>query len=146
MQVDGQQTSHQLSEAPHQVTTPGSMLGLDIPHHHPAYLTSPIYAATSHANSPWQAQQQRCFSALQGRTGLCHRAASTPALVSDPQKGLFPASASAGPSLAAPQPEGPTAHWQQTPQAVTTYSRPPSQPCAAPMPVCGSTVAPATSS
>ena len=122
MQVDNEQFSHQLSEAPRQVITPGSMLGQVMPDHQLVYKHCPIYAASEH--SPWQALQQERSSDLQGDTDSHIRAASALPLDLEAPQGLFRASAPARPLAAVPQ--WPSAPWRQTPQAVTTPLQPPS--------------------
>ena len=125
MQVDNEQASYQLSEAPHQVTTPSSTLGLVMPDHQLACKTSPIYAASEHL--PWQAQQQERFSDLQGDIGSHLRAALALPLELKAPQGPFRAHATARPLATVSQLGWPSAHRRQIPQAVTTPPQPPSQ-------------------
>ena len=120
MQVANEQVSCQPSEAPHHFTMPGSTLGSVMADYQPGFQSSPINAASQ--RSPWQAQQQQCFSNLQGGAGPGFKAAAARPLDPEPHKGLFPASAPA------PQPECTTAPWQPTPHVFATPPQPPSQP------------------
>lgn len=86
----------------------------------PLYQLPPIYAASEPCSG--QAQQQECFSNLQGDPGSHFRASSAVPLTLEPPKGQFSA------SVPAPQPESLTSPWQQTPEVVATPSQPPSQP------------------
>lgn len=120
---DNQQPAHQVSEALHQVTTPGSTFGDVAPLYNQLAITaSPMYAAAGHQHFPCQALQQASCSALQEPS--YNRAASAVHLNTEPQKELFPAGA---PTLSLTGARPPLADRQPTPQAVNPPPHPPFQ-------------------